>query len=56
MLSHATKARLRLTAIALGLVPLAILARACYSSTLTEFVQVAGSWAWDVYDRATGKR
>lgn len=55
MISRATKARLRLTVVALGLVPLAILARACYSGTLTEFVQRTGAKAWQKYDRDAGR-
>lgn len=55
MISPANKARIRLTIIALGLVPLAILARACYSGELMEFVQRHGAKAWEAYDRARGR-
>lgn len=55
MISRNTKARLRLTVIALSLVPLALLARACYSDELTEFVLRHGIRAWNAYDKARGK-
>lgn len=55
VISAATKARLRLTVIALSLVPLALLARACYSDELMEFVQRHGARAWQAYDRTRGR-
>jgi len=51
VLGHVTKARLRLTVVALGLVPLALFARACYSGKLMTFVQKHSAKAWDAYDR-----
>lgn len=55
MLGHANKARLRLTVIALGLVPLALIARAFYSGELMEFVQRHGARAWQAYDKTRGR-
>lgn len=55
MISPTTKARLRLTLIALALVPLAILARACYSDELIAFVQKHGARAWEAYDKVRGR-
>ena len=55
MISTQTKARLRLTVIALGLVPLALLARATYNGRLMEFVVRHGIRAWDAYDKTRGR-
>jgi hypothetical protein len=55
MLSTPTKARLRLTVVALALVPLALIARACYSDELSDFVLRRGIKAWQAYDRARGR-
>jgi len=46
-----TKARLRLVAVAVGLIPLALLARACGSKTFMTKVQSAGARAWLRYDK-----
>jgi hypothetical protein len=55
MISPATKARLRLTVVALGLVPLALIARATYNGELMKFVVRHGIRAWDAYDKTRGR-
>lgn len=55
MISRSTKARLRLTVIALGLVPLALIARATYNGKLMEFVLRHSARAWDAYGRTRGR-
>jgi hypothetical protein len=52
VIGHVNKARLRLTVVALGLVPLALFARTCYSGRLMNFVQKHGAKAWQAYDKA----
>lgn len=49
------RARLRLTVIALGLVPLALLARLAANGRLMEFVQRVGARAWQRYDVDAGR-
>lgn len=55
MISRSTKARLRLTVIALGLVPLALIARATYNGELMAFVVRHSLMAWDAYDKTRGR-
>lgn len=50
-LSTVARERIRLVIISVGLIPLAIVARACYSTILSEFVQRTGARAWKNYDR-----
>lgn len=50
-LSPVAKARLRLTVIAAGLIPLAMLARLAASGQLMEVVQRLGAKAWQAYAR-----
>lgn len=54
-LSPLAKARLRLTVIAAGLVPLAMLARLAASGSLMEVVQRLGAKAWEAYEKARGR-
>ena len=54
-LSPLAKARLRLTVIAAGLVPLAMLARLAASGSLMEVVQRLGAKAWQAYEKARGR-
>ena len=55
MISRSTRARLRLTVVALGLVPLALLARATYNGELMKFVIRHSLKAWDAYDKTRGR-
>lgn len=50
MLSPTAKARLRLAAVAIALVPAALLGRLLASSWLSEFVQRGWATAWKRYD------
>lgn len=52
-LSPVAKARVRLTIIAAGLIPLAMLARLAASGHLMEIVQRLGAKAWKAYERTT---
>lgn len=50
ILSPTAKARIRLAAVTLALVPLALLAQLVASDKLTEFVQRGWARAWQKYD------
>lgn len=55
-LSPLAKARIRLTIIAAGLIPLAMLARLVASGSLMDVVQHLGAKAWEAYEKARGGR
>ncbi len=50
MISSTVKSRLRLAAVTLALVPIALLARACYSEKLTGNVASWWAKAWQKHD------
>jgi hypothetical protein len=54
-LSPIAKARVRLTIIAAGLIPLAMLARLAASGSLMEVVQRLGAKAWEAYEKTRGR-
>lgn len=56
MISHAAKARIRLAAVTLALVPIALLARACYSEKMTGVVAQRWWRAWQRHDEDAAEK